>query len=453
MEKIYFVATLFATLCALACFIAFFYMSIRTCFAKNYRKKGRLFLVCFFTNPLIDYYLLTYPITFIYLLVKLMGTDPDKMIEVWEKDVSGAAVIFAITALILFLLQFLFAWIMSKWLRVRHPSLMLFVYLMYFVQLVFSVKDLSKDMFSEMPYLTVIISVVEFILSYLSLFLFYFLVIKGLSRLTDRPFKTSKKVFILPPALFGLFYGILIVPYNNFYSSDAKIIIYVFTTIIMFLFIWAFYVIIKNITATGDALAAKEEIKTLSVEVMEALAHTIDAKDEYTKGHSVRVARYSRMLAGKMGLSTEECENVYYMGLLHDIGKIGVPNEIINSKTKLTDEEYNVIKIHPGLGNDILAEIKSRPDLCIGAHWHHERFDGSGYPDGKSGEDIPLPARIISVADSYDAMTSNRSYRDYLSQEKVREELEKNRGSQFDPVVVEAMLQIMDEDEGYTLHE
>ncbi len=453
MEKIYILATAFATLCALACFIAFFYMSIRTCFAKNYRKKGRLFLVCFFTNPLIDFYLLTYPITFIYLLVKMMGTDMDSAKVVWETDVSGSIVIFVITALILFMLQFLFAWIMSKWLRVRHPSLVLFVYLMFFVQVVFSFKDLKADMFSEMPYVTVILSVAEFILSYLALFLFYFLVIKGLSRLTDRPFKTSWKVFILPPALFSLLYGSLVVPFNSFYSGDAKILLYVFTTIIMFLFVWAFDVIIKNISATGDALEAKEDIKTLSVEVMEALAHTIDAKDEYTKGHSVRVAKYSRMLAEKMGLSAEECENVYYMGLLHDIGKIGVPNEIINSKTKLTDEEYDVIKTHPGLGYDILAEIKSRPDLCIGAHWHHERFDGKGYPDGKNGEDIPLPARIIAVADSYDAMTSNRSYRDYLPQEKVRDELEKNRGTQFDPQIVEAMLKIMDEDEGYSLHE
>ena len=186
---------------------------------------------------------------------------------------------------------------------------------------------------------------------------------------------------------------------------------------------------------------------------MEALAHTIDAKDEYTKGHSVRVAKYSRMLAQTMGLSEEECENVYYMGLLHDIGKIGVPNEIINSPTKLTDEQFSEIKKHPGLGYDILAEIKSRPDLCIGARWHHERYDGTGYPDGKAGEEIPLPARIISVADSYDAMTSNRSYRSYLAQERVRQELKSNEGTQFDPIIAEAMCTIIDEDKEYKLHE
>ena len=198
---------------------------------------------------------------------------------------------------------------------------------------------------------------------------------------------------------------------------------------------------------------AKNVIKELSVEVMEALAHTIDAKDEYTRGHSIRVANYSRMIAGKMGLSDEECEDVYYMGLLHDLGKIGVPNEIINSPEKLTDEQYDIIKKHPGLGAVILSEIKSRPDLMTGARWHHERYDGKGYPDGKSGEDIPLMARIIAVADSYDAMTSNRSYRDYLPQEKVRSELEKNSGRQFDPKIAGYMISIIDEDKEYTLHE
>ena len=166
-----------------------------------------------------------------------------------------------------------------------------------------------------------------------------------------------------------------------------------------------------------------------------------------------RLAKYSRMLAERLGLSSEECENVYFMALLHDIGKIGVPNEIINSTDKLTNEEYAVIKTHPGLGYDILAEIKSRPDLSIGARWHHERFDGTGYPDGKKGEEIPFYARIITVADSYDAMTSNRSYRDYLSQEKVRSEIKNNIGTQFDPDVARCMLAIIDDDKEYELHE
>ncbi|MBO4498030.1 MAG: HD-GYP domain-containing protein, partial [Lachnospiraceae bacterium] len=293
----------------------------------------------------------------------------------------------------------------------------------------------------------------DYVLSALTMGLFYFLNIKKLSRLTFRPFGTSKLVFIVPPALYCIVFNIL--SFRTLRQNDITLVIYYNTVslLIRFLLIWAFYVIIKNISATGDAIAARDEVKTLSVEVMEALAHTIDAKDEYTRGHSVRVAGYSRMIAQRMGLSPEDCENVYYMGLLHDIGKIGVPNEIINSPTKLTDEEYGVIKTHPGIGFDILAEIKSRPDLAIGARWHHERYDGGGYPDGKAVNDIPIFARIIAVADSYDAMTSNRSYRSYMPQDKVRSEIEKNAGSQFDPDVARCMLSIIDEDAAYTLHE
>ena len=186
---------------------------------------------------------------------------------------------------------------------------------------------------------------------------------------------------------------------------------------------------------------------------MEALAHTIDAKDKYTNGHSIRVAKYSRMIARKMGLSAEICENIYYMGLLHDIGKIGVPNEIINKPQRLTDAEYDVIKTHPTIGFEILSEIKTRPDLAKGANWHHERYDGKGYPDRLSGEDNPLEARIIAVADSYDAMTSNRSYRNYLPQDVVRAEFEKNKNTQFDPDIADVMIAIIDEDKDYRLHE
>lgn len=194
-------------------------------------------------------------------------------------------------------------------------------------------------------------------------------------------------------------------------------------------------------------------IKNLSVEVMEALAHTIDAKDKYTNGHSVRVAKYSKMIAKRMGMSEEDQENIYYMGLLHDIGKIGVPNEIINKTSRLDDAEYEIIKTHPVLGSDILSEIKSMPELALGARWHHERYDGKGYPDKLKGENIPFFARIIAVADSYDAMTSNRSYRNYLPQDVVRGEIEKNLGTQFDPEVGKVMIEIIDEDKDYSLHE
>ena len=237
--------------------------------------------------------------------------------------------------------------------------------------------------------------------------------------------------------------------------------IYVITShCVLIIFVISFAVIVKNILHINEInrqnieiRKAHDDLKTLSVEVMEALAHTIDAKDKYTNGHSMRVAIYARMIAEKMGLTEEECDNIYYMGLLHDIGKIGVPNEIINKPSGLTDEEYDVIKTHPGIGFEILSEMKSHPMLAKGAHWHHERYDGKGYPDHLEGENIPIESRIIAVADSYDAMTSNRSYRKYLSQDVVRSEIEKNSGTQFDPEIVKCMLEIIDEDEKYLMHE
>lgn len=237
------------------------------------------------------------------------------------------------------------------------------------------------------------------------------------------------------------------------YSGTSGMLAFISEFFILAVLIGAFHVITRNMMYTNEVVKAHDETKRLAVEMMEALAHTIDAKDKYTKGHSVRVANYSRMLASRMGLSDKECEDVYYYGLLHDLGKIGVPNSIINSDTKLTDEQFKVIQKHPQIGFDILSEIQSRPDLTIGARWHHERYDGKGYPDGKKGEEIPLLARIIAVADSYDAMTSNRSYRQYLPQDVVREEIIKNSGIQFDPKIAQCMVDIINEDKEYNLHE
>lgn len=197
----------------------------------------------------------------------------------------------------------------------------------------------------------------------------------------------------------------------------------------------------------------KERTEKLSIEVIQALAGTIDAKDRYTNGHSSRVADYARMLAEALELSEQEQKEVYYSALLHDIGKIGIPDKLINKPAKLTDEEYEVIKTHPIIGNQILSSISTVKDISIGAKSHHERYDGTGYPDKTKGEEIPLIARIIGVADAYDAMTSNRSYRRYMEQDKVREEFIKNKGTQFDPLVADKMLEIMDRDTEYKLHE
>lgn len=197
----------------------------------------------------------------------------------------------------------------------------------------------------------------------------------------------------------------------------------------------------------------RQSMEKISLQMVQALANTIDAKDSYTNGHSTRVAEYSVMLARRMNYTGEKLEHLYYAALLHDIGKIGVPREIINKPSKLTDEEYAIIKSHPQIGSDILKEITEIPDIAIGARYHHERYDGKGYPDGLCGEDIPELARIIGVADAYDAMTSKRSYRDVLAQEIVREEIEKGKGTQFDSKIAEIMLELIDEDVNYKMHE
>ena len=186
-------------------------------------------------------------------------------------------------------------------------------------------------------------------------------------------------------------------------------------------------------------------------ETVVALAKAIDAKDKYTSGHSQRVAEYSREIALRAGKSKEEQDAIYHMGLLHDIGKIGIPLEIINKTARLNDEEYKTIKTHTVIGADILETIVEFPGLLVGARSHHERYDGKGYPDGLAGKAIPEEARIIAVADAYDAMTSKRSYRSILSQETVRAEIERGRGTQFDPYFADIMLQMIDEDVDFKL--
>lgn len=197
-----------------------------------------------------------------------------------------------------------------------------------------------------------------------------------------------------------------------------------------------------------------ERSEHLSLQALKTLAVTIDAKDKYTNGHSVRVAEYARELVRRSGGSEKEQSEIYYIGLLHDIGKIGVPDEIINKPSKLTDEEFGVIKTHPVIGADILKNISMElPGIEIGARWHHEKYAGGGYPDGLAGDHIPKIARIISVADAYDAMTSKRSYRDVLPQSYVRKEFVEKSGIQFDPVYAKLMVEMIDEDKDYHMKE
>ncbi|MGN0403546.1 MAG: HD domain-containing phosphohydrolase [Acetatifactor sp.] len=192
-------------------------------------------------------------------------------------------------------------------------------------------------------------------------------------------------------------------------------------------------------------------IKNLFLQTVTALSEAVDAKDRYTSGHAKRVAEYARMIAARMGKSKEEQEAIYRAGLLHDIGKIRIPAEIIDKPGKLTDEEYNIIKLHPVTGYHILRGISDNNYIAVAAKYHHERYDGNGYPNGLAGEKIPEVARILGVADAYDAMASNRSYRDALPQEVVRSEIERGRGTQFDPHIADIMLQMIDEDKEYRM--
>jgi len=189
----------------------------------------------------------------------------------------------------------------------------------------------------------------------------------------------------------------------------------------------------------------QQEYKSIIEQALRTFAKTIDAKDPYTNGHSLRVAEYARELARRMGMSEIEQENIYYIALLHDIGKIGIPDQILNKPGKLNDEELETIRRHVIIGGEILEDFTALEGITEGAKYHHERWDGKGYGEGLAQMDIPKVARIIGVADSYDAMSSNRCYRKALEEEVIKSELRDCSGSQFDPEVVPHMLAMMEE--------
>lgn len=196
-------------------------------------------------------------------------------------------------------------------------------------------------------------------------------------------------------------------------------------------------------------LAAGADRSTIApsehVETVFAFAEAIGARDYYTMGHSEKVAEYARMLAEYMGLDEKMVEMAYLCGIVHDVGKIGIPEDILNKPGRLTEEEYEIIKKHVEKGTDILACISWLEEIIPIIKAHHERYDGTGYPEQLQGEEIPLLGRIIAVADAFDAMTSHRSYRRALPLEVAVEELKKNAGRQFDPEVVRAFIQMLGE--------
>ena len=200
--------------------------------------------------------------------------------------------------------------------------------------------------------------------------------------------------------------------------------------------------LIKSIN--DDLEQSKELLEKSYLETIETLRYTVEAKDFYTRGHSDRVSEYAVLIGKKIGLNDEELKKLKIGGLFHDIGKIGIPDSILLKNDKLTPDEYSEIKNHPSIGAHILSNASIFKDLIPIVKHHHERYDGKGYPNNLIGEEIPLLARITSIADTFDAMTSRRSYRDALPLEHVKEELRKCAGTQLDPKLVPVFLDILE---------
>ncbi len=236
---------------------------------------------------------------------------------------------------------------------------------------------------------------------------------------------------------------------RNILFRNIGLCVIVFVMVVFFC-TWAFRRIGIHMR---NAEESRKNVEKLNDTLLRTIARTIDAKDRYTNGHSQRVAKYVAAIAERMGKGREEQQQFYDAALLHDVGKIHIPDAIINKSTRLTEKEFEYIKLHPVAGYCILRDIKQNALIASAAKWHHERYDGNGYPNGLSGKNIPEVARIVGVADAYDAMTSNRSYRKIMPQDQVRSEIENGRGRQFDPEIADIMLEMIDEDKEYKLRQ
>lgn len=231
-------------------------------------------------------------------------------------------------------------------------------------------------------------------------------------------------------------------------TKDKKIyeeawfwVIITILVIIVIILVNFFIISIKN----KSAKKRENELKGITIESIEAIARTIDVKDSYTNGHSIRVGHFSRIIGKELGIEGENLDNLYYIALLHDIGKIGIPDAILNKPGKLTDEEFAIMKSHTTKGAKILADISTIPNIVEGAKYHHERYGGGGYPEGLKGEEIPYIARIICCADCYDAMATRRVYKDPYPKEKIIDEFEKCKNTQFDPKIADVVIKLIKE--------
>jgi len=251
-------------------------------------------------------------------------------------------------------------------------------------------------------------------------------------------------------------FGMVIYTNTQENIGDASVTIYrnlkiynlsVFWILTGFLFICFMVNVVKFVTdaKTKAINAQKDEYQNIVNQSFETFANIIDAKDEYTHGHSRRVAVYSRELAKRMGMDEDKQQKIYYIALLHDIGKIGTPDAILNKKGKLDDNEYNEIKKHVIVGGEILKDFTVIEGISDGAKYHHERYDGTGYAEGLKGEQIPLIGRIICVADYFDAMASNRCYREHIEVDEIVKEIEACSGTHFDPGIAKHMLDMINE--------
>lgn len=266
----------------------------------------------------------------------------------------------------------------------------------------------------------------------------------------------GEKITVFSDKILNDWYVVMVVDNKGLYADLSRIMVQSVIMCLLVLGVIVVFCIVEMKRTDRYMVKLQEsrwELEQLNDNIMQILAKTIDAKDKYTRGHSVRVANYSREIARRMGKSEKEQEKIYRAALLHDVGKIRIPDYIINKPGELTDEEYAYIKLHPVSGYHILKSFSKDQLIATGAKFHHERFDGKGYPNGLVGENTPEHARIIGVADAYDAMASNRSYRKALPQDVIRGELVAGKGTQFDPRIVEIMLAMVDEDKEYQMRQ
>ncbi|WP_071393449.1 HD-GYP domain-containing protein [Bacillus tuaregi] len=240
--------------------------------------------------------------------------------------------------------------------------------------------------------------------------------------------------------LFLTTFTIMVVACRFYLIRDSEL------TIATFLVHLLTYLLITGISA--GLMKYLHKVKEEQLALSTTLAKALDSRDTYTRNHSESVAKYSIAIAREMNLSKEQCKAVRIGGLLHDIGKIGIPEHILKKPAKLTDEEYVVIKMHPTIGYKMIEHVQAfrQNGVLDIVRYHHERFDGRGYPLGIKGKEIPLLARIVAVADAFDAMSSKRVYRDQLALKHALNEIRKNKGSQFDPEVVDAFLCLFEQE-------